>query len=157
MLKQLVLRDSIALNTSPSHVWDVLTNPAQTKMYMFGCETVSDWKIDHPLLWNGNHNGKEMTYVKGNIVEIEHERFLAYTSFDPHAGVADIPENYLTVSYEIYVENGQTILTITQGDFATVENGEQRYQNALKEGGWAPILVEIQKLIDAQVGEKMQQ
>ncbi len=113
---------------------------------MFGCETRSDWKIDSPLLWCGNVDGAEIIFVKGNIVEIEHNRFLAYTTFDPNGGIDDIPENYLTVTYELSIENEQVILTVTQGDFAAVEDGEKRFHQAMESGGWDPILGEIKKI-----------
>ena len=35
-------------------VWDMLTNPQKTKLYMFGCETVTDWKPGSELLWRGS-------------------------------------------------------------------------------------------------------
>jgi uncharacterized protein YndB with AHSA1/START domain len=148
MQKQLIIRNSIVINASPARVWNALVNPEQTKKYMFGCETVSDWKVDGSLLWKANYEGKETIFVKGNIVEIEDERFLAYTTIDPNAGIADIPENYLTVTYELSLENGQTVLTVTQGDFTSVEDGERRYREAIESGGWDPILQQLKELLE---------
>lgn len=144
MDNQLIVKNSITINAPASKVWDALTNPEQTKKYMFGCETVSDWKPGSPLLWKGNYEGNEMVFVKGNIVAIEAEKLLAYTTIDPNSTIEDIPENYLTVTYNLSEENGQTILTVTQGDYATVADGERRYKEAYNDGkGWNPILVEI--------------
>jgi uncharacterized protein YndB with AHSA1/START domain len=128
MQKQLILRDSIAIHASASRVWEILTSPGETKKYMFGCEARTDWKTDSPLLWNTFIDGKEVTLVKGNIIEIEHNRFLAYTMIDPRSGIEDIPDNYLTVSYELSVDNELTILTITQGDFSIIANGSETIQ-----------------------------
>jgi uncharacterized protein YndB with AHSA1/START domain len=147
--KELFVKNTIRINGSPRRVWDALTNPEQTKKYMFGCETVSDWKVGSPLLWKGSYEGKEMVFVKGNIAEIKPERFLAYTTLDPNSTIEDIPENYLTVTYELTAENGNTVLTVTQGNFATVADGEKRYQEVYNNGeGWNPILVEIKKLVE---------
>jgi uncharacterized protein YndB with AHSA1/START domain len=148
MDKQLTVENSIIINEKASKVWDALTNPAQTKKYMFGCETVSDWKIGSPLLWKGNYEGKEMVFVKGNIVDIKPGKFLAYTTIDPNSGIADIPENYLTVTYELSEENGQTILNVTQGDYAKVGEGEKRYRETIDGGGWEPILIQIKQLVE---------
>jgi uncharacterized protein YndB with AHSA1/START domain len=115
---------------------------------MFGCETVSDWKIGSPLLWKGVHDGREMVFVKGSIVDIKPGKFLAYTTIDPNSEIADVPENYLTVTYELAAENGKTILTVTQGDYLTVSNGEKRYNETIQGGGWEPILKEIKKLVE---------
>ncbi len=90
-----------------------------------------------------------MVFVKGNIVDINPPTFLAYTTIDPHSTIDDISENYLTVTYELTTENGQTLLTITQGDYAKVAEGEKRYKEAFNNGeGWNPILVQIKDLVE---------
>ena len=148
MSTPLIVKNSIAINATPDRVWDALINPKQKKKYMFGCETVSDWKPGSALLWKGNYEGKEMIFVKGNILSIETGRFLSYSTIDPNSGIADIPENYLTVTYALTSQNGQTVLTVTQGDYATVGDGEKRYQETIDGGGWDPILNEIKKLAE---------
>ena len=67
----LFVKNTITINASANKVWDALVNPEQTKKYMFGCETVSDWKVGSELLWKGNYEGKEMIFVKGHIINIE--------------------------------------------------------------------------------------
>jgi len=102
MKKTLIIKNSITINAPASKIWDALTNAEQTKKYMFGCETVSDWKTGSSLLWKGNYEGKEMIFVKGHIADIKPEKFLAYTTIDPNnPAIADIPENYLTVTYDL--------------------------------------------------------
>ena len=66
----LIVKNSIIINAPAAKVWDALVNPVQTKKYMFGCETISDWKPGSELLWRGNYEGKDMVFVKGKIVEI---------------------------------------------------------------------------------------
>ncbi len=150
MNKPLVVTSMITINASASKVWDALTNPEQTKKYMFGCETVSDWKVGSPLLWRMDYEGKDFVAVKGTIVAIEPGKFLAYTTIDPNSIIEDIPENYLTVTYDLATQNGQTIFTVTQGDYNTVANGEKRYQEAYNNGeGWNPILIAIKALVEA--------
>lgn len=149
MSKPLVVKNVITINASADKVWDALVNPEQTKKYMFGCETVSDWKPGSSLLWKGSYEGKDMVFVKGTIVDIKPGKYLAYTTIDPNSTMADVPENYLTVTYTLTPENGQTVFTVTQGDFATVADGEKRYAEAFNGGeGWNPILVEIKKLVE---------
>ncbi|MDZ4824826.1 MAG: SRPBCC domain-containing protein [Flavobacteriales bacterium] len=150
MPQPVIVKNNITINAPVLKVWDVLTNPEQTKKYMFGCETVSVWKVGSPLLWRGSHQGKEMVFVKGDIVRIEPGKFLSYTTFDPNSIMEDIPANYLTVTYELAEENGNTLLTVTQGDFSTVADGERRYHEAFNGGeGWSPILVEIKKVAES--------
>lgn len=144
-----IVKSTIIINASKSVVWNALTNPDKTKVYMFGCETVSDWKVGSDLLWKGKHEGKEMVFVKGKILMIEPEKLLKYTVIDPFAAYPDVPENYLNVTYELTEQGGQTNLTVTQDGFETAAEGEKRYKDTYNNGeGWNPILIEIKKLAE---------
>lgn len=148
-MKPLIVKNTITINAPIAKVWDALTNPAQTKKYMFGCEALSDWKKGSPLTWEMIYEGKPFVAVKGNIVEIEPNKKLAYTTIDPNAAMEDIPENYLTVTYLLSAEGGKTNLTVTQGDYSKVADGEKRYQEAYNHGeGWNPVLAEIKKILE---------
>jgi len=149
MNQPLFVTNSITIHAPAATVWDALVNPAQTKQYMFGCETVSDWQPGSELLWKGQHEGQEVVFVKGHIQEIRPEEFLAYTTIDPFSTIDDVAENYLTVTYDLKPQNGDTLLTVTQGDYSKVAEGERRYQEAWNNGdGWNPILVQIKKLVE---------
>ncbi len=150
MEQELIITNHIIINRDALKVWDALVNPEKTKKYMFGCETVSDWKIGSELLWRGEYEGKEMDFVKGNIVKMEPGKLLAYTVIDPNdPNIPDVPENYLTVTYTLKEESGATAFTVTQGDYSKVAQGEKRYQDSYNNGeGWNPILVEIKKLVE---------
>ena len=144
-----IVQSEIVINASKSKVWDALVNPEKTKIYMFGCETVSDWEIGSELLWRGSYEGKEMVFVKGKIVAIEPEKLLKYTVIDPFASYPDIPENYLNVTYQLSEEGLQTNLTVIQDGFETVAEGEKRYQDVYNNGeGWNPILTQIKEVAE---------
>ena len=151
MSKELIVKNDIIINAPAGKVWDALVNPEQTKKYMFGCETVSDWKPGSSLLWKGFHEGKEIVFVKGNILEIQPPKFLTYTTIDPLSNIDDNSENYLTVTYSLSEENGATHLTVTQGDYAKVAEGDRRYAEAYNGGeGWSPILKAIKELVEQE-------
>lgn len=149
-MEPLIVKSNITIEAPASKVWDALTNPEQTKKYMFGCEAISDWKIGEPLLWKGQYEGKEMIFVKGVVLDIQPNKLLKYTVIDPNASMEDKPENYLNVTYKLTEKNGQTILHVTQDGFETAADGEKRYKDTYNNGeGWNPILVEIKKLVEA--------
>ena len=151
-MEKAVVQNSIHINTEPSKVWNALVNPQMTKQYMFGCETVSDWKKGSPLLWQAIYEGKETVFVKGIILEIEPEKILKYTVIDPNAAMEDIPQNYLNVTYELTPANGQTVLTVSQDGFETAADGEKRYNDVYNNGaGWSPILESIKKLLESNI------
>lgn len=150
MAAPLYIKNTVTINAPAEKVWDVLTNPEQTKKYMFGCEALSDWKKGSSLIWKGLHEGQEMIFVKGDITEINPGKFLAYTTIDPNSNIDDTSENYLEVTYDLASQNGQTVFTVTQGDYSKVAEGERRYNESWNNGeGWNPILVEIKKIAES--------
>ncbi|MBK7696531.1 MAG: SRPBCC domain-containing protein [Saprospiraceae bacterium] len=151
MAEEKIIKNTIQIIATPSKVWDALVNPEKTKKYMFGCETVSDWKVGSSLLWKGEYNGQSIVFVKGNIIAIDPGKFLAYTVIDPNNNeIPDLPENYLTVTYSLTQEDHHTTLTVTQGDYSKVAEGEKRYQESYNNGeGWNPILVQIKNLVES--------
>jgi uncharacterized protein YndB with AHSA1/START domain len=149
-MEQLIVKNTIVINAPAEKVWDVLTNPQQTKKYMFGCETVSDWKQGSPLLWKGVYEGSEMVFVKGFILDIMPNSRLRYSVIDPNASYPDIPENYLRVTYQLEDKDGATLLTVIQDGFDGAAEGEKRYKDSYNNGeGWNPILVQIKQIAEA--------
>jgi uncharacterized protein YndB with AHSA1/START domain len=148
-MNELFIKNTISIHAPAAKVWDALTNPNQTKKYMFGCETASDWKQGSSLLWVMNQEGKEITAVKGVINKIEPAKRLEYTVIDPNSGMADIPENYLTVNCELTEKNGDTTLSVSQGDYSKVGEGQKRYEHSMAGGGWQSVLEAIKKLVEA--------
>lgn len=147
MSTPLFIINSIHIAASPVRVWEVLTKPEETQKYMFGCKTVSDWQPGSVLLWEGEWEGQEMVFVKGHIKEIQACRKLVYTVFDPNnKTMEDIPDNYLSVSYELQETESGTQLRVTQGDYSKVADGERRYQDG---EGWNPILIQIKAQAEA--------
>jgi uncharacterized protein YndB with AHSA1/START domain len=149
MKPPLIIENQIEINAPAVKLWDALVNPAKTKIYMFGCETVSDWKPGSSLLWRGQHEGNEMVFVKGEVVEIQPGKHLKYTTIDPNSTIDDVSENYLWVTYDLEESNGKTKLTVRQGDYSTVAEGDKRYKESYNNGeGWNPILLQIKKLVE---------
>ena len=148
-MTKLVVKSEIAINGPIAKVWDALTKPEQTKKYMFGCETVSDWKPGSELLWRGSYEGKEMVFVKGKVLEIKSPTLLKYTVIDPNASYPDIVANYLNVTYELSQQGSQTKLVVLQDGFEGAAEGEKRYKDTYNNGeGWNPILVQIKKIVE---------
>ena len=124
-------------------VWDALTNPEITPQYMFGCAVVSDWTPGNSVVWKGA-NGQE--YVKGEVVTFDPLKELAFTVFDPNAGYIDDPSNYLTTRYKISKQDGATRVDVSQGDYATVENGEKRFKESFV--SWELTLKTLKRILE---------
>lgn len=135
----------ISINASRERVWDALTNPDMTQQYMFGCRTVSDWAPGSRLDWVGTHEGKEVTYVTGNIVTFEPYSKFVYTVIDPAAKYPLTPENHLVVDCTLTETNGKTHIHVSQGDYTKVAEGEKRYGHG---NGWEDVLKGIKELLE---------
>jgi len=144
MSNSMIIKEEVVFKSSAAKVWDLLVNPEMTKQYMFGCEVLSDWKIGSPVYWKGQtEDGQEVVYVKGEVLEFEEGKKVSSTTFDPNSGMADVPENYVKLSYELKETDAGTKLTITQGDFAGAEEGQKRYEES--KSGWKEMVIPIMK------------
>jgi uncharacterized protein YndB with AHSA1/START domain len=146
-MAKLEIRKTVEVDAPVSTLWKVLTDNAFIQQYMFGCVAETDWQPGSPLLWKGAADGK--LYVKGHVVAIDAPHHLEYTVIDPNSTIEDIPENYLTMTYQLK-EDGEnaSILEIAQGDFSIVANGQNRYQDVL--AGDDHLMQAIRKLAEAQ-------
>jgi uncharacterized protein YndB with AHSA1/START domain len=147
-MTELLIRKSIDVDAPVEILWKVLTDSEFIRQYMFGCNAETDWQPGSALLWRGAADG--VVYVKGDVVQFEPPHTLEYTIFDPNSKLADVPSNYLTMKYDLRERgHGQSVLEITQGDFATVEDGERRYRHSLE--GDDSVLEGIKRLAEGQV------
>ena len=147
-MAELMIRHVIDIEAPVAATWQVLTDNDYIQQYMFGCVAESDWRPGSPLLWRGVLDGT--LYVKGDVVSIDPPHRLEYTVFDPNSTMPDVPANYLTMTYAVTERGeGASTLEITQGDFATVENGQKRYEDSLGSSG---LMAEIKRLAEARAG-----
>ena len=141
----LVFRTRIDIRSDQSSVWDALINPEITQQYMFGCVPVTDWEVGSSLVWRGLADGVD--YVIGEVVAFEPETLLSTTTFNPHMGHTNVPENYLVGEYHLSHSDGLTTVQIVQGDFAQVEDGQKRFKEA--EGAWSFALQKLKALLES--------
>jgi uncharacterized protein YndB with AHSA1/START domain len=120
MVKDQVVTRDIVLNAGAERVWEALTHPGMTKNYMFNCEVNSEWKPGSAITWKGSHQGREILQ-RGEILEIVPGRLLRYSTFDPQTD-ADLPENYVYITYELNpLSDEQTQLSTSLENF----NGDE--------------------------------
>lgn len=136
--KELFTNDVLILNATLDQVWNMLVNPTKTSEYMFGCEIVSDFGIGDDVLWKSKEDG--IVYVVGSLKEFVINTSFVYTVFSPTAKYPNIPENHLTVSCQLKEIETGVELTITQGDFNSVFDGQNRYKEVIEGEGWSAIL-----------------
>ena len=131
MTKKLSVKTGTTIQAPVDKVWQALTDPAMIKEYLFGTNTITDWKPGSEIIFQGEYEGKQY-WDKGIILENELNRKISYSYWSGFSGLEDKPENYSTVTYTLEpVENGKTKFTWTQKGFSN-EKGQQHSQSGMK-------------------------
>lgn len=130
------------INAPPIKVWEALTNPSLVKQWLFGTAMSADWKVGGQIRYKGEWEGK--TYEdKGTVLELVPEKKLVTTYWSAFSGLADLPENYQEVTYELTQEDSGTRLTITQKGNPSEESAKHSEQN------WKTVLQKLKELVES--------
>jgi len=133
MKNQLTGRASVTIDAPVSKVWEALTTPEIIKKYFFGTNAISDWKEGSPLIFKGEWEGKSYE-DKGIILKSVPNKIFKYKYWSSMSGIEDKPENYVTITYELHEDNGETVLNITQEnipDENMKDHSEENWNNVL--------------------------
>ncbi len=126
----LISSKSIDINARSENIWWILTDPMYISQYLFGAQTITDWKPGSSILFKINFENQEFV-DKGVVVENTENETLKYRYWSGFCGLEDKPENYSMVSYEIEkIDNDTSKLTWTQTGFAD-ENSRLSSENSL--------------------------
>ncbi len=141
MAKGLTASASIEIGRGPQEVWRALVDPRLIKLYLFGTEAESDWRVGSSITYRGTWEGKAYE-DKGVILEIEPGRRLRSTYWSAFSGLPDAPENYNEVTYELEPGAGSTRLTVIQ-DNNRSEEGRSR-----AESNWRTVLAALKEVVE---------
>ncbi len=141
METKFVANASLTISASTSKVWEALTRPELIQQYLFGTQVTTDWRVGSRITYRGTWQGHAYE-DKGKVLQNEPGKLLVSTFWSSLSGVADLPENYKTVRYELSAEDGGTRLTITQDNNGSQEEAEHSKQN------WRVVLDGIKRLLE---------
>jgi uncharacterized protein YndB with AHSA1/START domain len=141
MKQNLKAEKSIVVNAPAETVWKALTDPHLIRQYLFGTETITDWKVGSQIRWQGEWQGKKYE-DKGKIIAADAGRLLEYTYWSSMQGKEDKPENYAHVSFELFGENGRTKVKLVQDGNDTEESKRHAEQN------WTKVLEGLKKVAE---------
>jgi uncharacterized protein YndB with AHSA1/START domain len=136
-----VATSTVTIDAPPSRVWDVITDPAAVKEFMFGTELVTDWTVGGPIVWRGEWEGKDYE-DKGAILEFEPGQRLVHTHFSPLGGEDDAPENYHTLTWTLEDQDGKTRFTLSQDNNASEEAAQH------SKGMWDLLVAEVKDIAE---------
>jgi len=128
----LIVSKSIEINVEPSKVWKGLKTPEIIKEYLFGTETITDWKQGNEIIFQGEYEGQQYK-DKGIIKENIPHKLLSYSYWSSFSGLDDKPENYSTVTYALEpIDDNKTKFTWTQSGYAN-EEGHKHSEKGMDE------------------------
>jgi uncharacterized protein YndB with AHSA1/START domain len=128
------------IKTTPEKLWKALTSPEFTRLYWFGVDVTSDWKVGSEMKYV--RGGKTM--VQGKVLAANPFTLLSYT-FHEEKNEESSHEPPTKVTLEIEPEAGtETVrLIVTHTDF--VENSKH-FQNI--SGGWPAVLSGLKSYLE---------
>ena len=142
MRHDLTVSKSIVINAEPSKVWSALTNPEIIKEYLFGTETITDWKVGSDIIFQGEYQGQNYR-DHGVIAANTLNKILSYTYWTAFAGLEDLQDNYSLMIYSLWEKDkNHTELTWTQIGFSTEEGHKH------SEGAFDEILAKIKAIVE---------
>ena len=132
MRNDLIVSQSITVIADINKVWKALTTPDIIKEYLYGTETVTDWKPGSQIIFQGEYEGhkyRDKGIILTNILNQE----ISYSYWSGFSGLEEKPENYSTVIYTIKrIDDKTTEFTWTQKGFAN-EDGYNHSKNGMPE------------------------
>ncbi len=117
-------KKSVVIEAPVAAVWQALIDPVLIKKYFFGIDSIGEWKEGNTIISKGEWQGKKIE-GKAKVLQMETQKLLKHSYWSDLSGLADIPENYHIITYELSPENGNTKLTLTEENLATKEMKEQ--------------------------------
>lgn len=141
MPENYVATSATTIDATPARVWEVITDPAAVKEFMFGATLETDWKVGSPIIWQGEWDGKPYQ-DKGEILDVEPGRKLVHTHFSPLSGQPDEPGNYHKLEWTLEDQGGTTRLTLAQ------DNNPSEEAAAHSKAMWDKLVADVKAIAE---------
>jgi uncharacterized protein YndB with AHSA1/START domain len=138
---------SQSIESDPAQVWEALINPEKIREYYLGAEVETDWKVGSPITWRGEWQGKPYS-DKGEILDVEPLRHLAYSHWSPMTGSEDVAENYHRVDIDLTEVDGGTEVRLRQSNLLGGVTEGDRQSRAEFEKNWRSMLQGLRKVVE---------
>ena len=140
-MSDLTTTKSSTIDAPIEEVWKALTTPARIKLWFFGVDTETDWKVGSPLVHRGEYRG-EPYEDKGEIIHFDPPERLVHTHWSDLSGKPDSPEQYQEVTWALADRGEATELTITERNLPSEE------AKAVSDESWGIVLENLKELLE---------
>lgn len=134
---------SIIINSTVEKVWDALTVPEQVKEYFFNTNLVTDWKVNSPIYFRGEWDGKKYE-DKGKVLDFVPNKSLSYSYWSNFSGLEDREDLYQIITYSIDKADAGVLVSIKQSNVETKEKAEHSNQN------WKMVLESLKTYVEGK-------
>src|SRR4051794_26320221 len=129
----------------PQRVWQILTDRAAAREFMFGTELETDWSVGGPIRWHGEWQGRSYTDT-GTVLEVDPPRRLVYTHFTPLGGEPEGPETTHTLVWTLTEDGDGTRLMLEQDNNPTPDGAEH------SRGMWEQLMRSVKDIVERDPG-----
>jgi uncharacterized protein YndB with AHSA1/START domain len=140
-MSDLTVSNSTTIEAPIEEVWRALTTPDLIKLWFFGVDTETDWKVGSPLVHRGEYQGKPYE-DKGEIVRFDPPKRLVHTHWSDLSGKPDRPEHYQEVTWALAERDGATELAVTERNIPSEE------AKAVSDESWRMVLKNLKELLE---------
>ena len=136
------IQKDIVIEATSAQVWHTLVTPALIQKYLYGTHTVSEWKEGSAIRFEGEYEGVPYT-DKGIILSLQPNKVLKYSYLSSFANLADRPENYAILTFDIQPTPSGALLKLTQENILSEESAQHA------ENSWAMVLQALKQVAEA--------
>ncbi|MCB0741842.1 MAG: SRPBCC family protein [Chitinophagaceae bacterium] len=122
-------------------VWEAITQPEKVKVWQYGSELITDWKVGNEIRFKSEWEG-QIFEQWGTVLEFIPNERLKYKLFAPRPNLEDKPENYFKMEYTLTEKGNETELKIIQ------EDNRPGAKQEPEQGKENPVLKMLKELIE---------
>jgi uncharacterized protein YndB with AHSA1/START domain len=146
------VNQTIEIKADPAAVWDVLTSPEMTRQWATAftgqaAELVSDWNVGSTVDWKSIPDGQ--VFASGTVTASEPEWLLRFTLFDVDVEPPQDISSNDGITFTLFQHSGSTLLTVAQGDFAKIPDGDRYFRTTA--ANWARAMPRIKELAEGKL------
>jgi uncharacterized protein YndB with AHSA1/START domain len=123
-------RSTVIVHAPREIVWSAVTLPEYVRQWQYGSELTTDWTVGHSIRFSAEWQGERFEQW-GTVEEFSAPHRLRYSLFAPRPGLEDRPENYFTMTYELFDVDDGTKVAFTHADPRAPDGVESDNENPI--------------------------
>ena len=116
----LTIEKKIVIKATANKIYQALTNSEKIIEFFPLKQVISAWQIGKPVLYKGEINGQAFTDF-GLIEVLEPNKKYQYRYWSDNHGTKNLPENYLSICYQLKALTEGTELTVKQTNLPSAQ------------------------------------